>query len=126
LKKPVPNSADTGKVAGWQDPQQGDFAKPDCEENCERPAARQPNIVPAGRGRKAPLLLAHRHDSISAGMTLPRIQPIAPTWRKEPVDDPDWLFDLNYDGFRGLTYIDPGRNRLISRNRHTFDRFDGL
>jgi hypothetical protein len=32
-------------------------------------------------------------------MTLPRIQPIAPTWRKEPVDDPDWLFDLNYDGF---------------------------
>jgi ATP-dependent DNA ligase len=126
LKKPVPNSADTGKVAGWQDPQQGDFAKPDCEENCERPAARQPNIVPAARGRKAPLLLAHRHDSISAGMTLPRIQPIAPTWRKEPVDDPDWLFDLNYDGFRGLTYIDPGRNRLISRNRHTFDRFDGL
>jgi hypothetical protein len=72
LKKPVPNSADTGKVAGWQDPQQGDFAKPDCEENCERPAARQPNIVPAARGRKAPLLLAHRHDSISAGMTLPR------------------------------------------------------
>jgi hypothetical protein len=68
----VPNSADTGKVAGWQDPQQGDFAKPDCEENCERPAARQPNIVPAARGRKAPLLLAHRHDSISAGMTLPR------------------------------------------------------
>ena len=59
-------------------------------------------------------------------MTLLRIQPIAPTWRKEPVDDLDWLFDLNYDGFRGLTYIDPGRNRLISRNRHTFDRFDGL
>jgi len=90
----VPNSADTGKVAGWQDPRQGDFAKPDFEKNSERPAARQPNIVPAGRGRKASLLLAHRHDSISAGMTLPRIQPIAPTWRKTPFDDPDWLFDL--------------------------------
>ena len=73
----MPNSADTGKVAGWQDPQQGDFAKPDCEENCERPAARQPNIVPAARGRKAPLLPAHRHDSISAGMTLP-IRTIGP------------------------------------------------
>jgi len=58
LKKPVPNSADTGKVAGWQDPQQGDFAKPDCEENCERPAARPANVVPAGRERKASLLLA--------------------------------------------------------------------
>jgi len=26
-------------------------------------------------------------------MTLPRVQPIIPTWRKEPFDDPDWLFD---------------------------------
>jgi ATP-dependent DNA ligase len=125
LKKPVPNSADTGKVAGWQDPRQGDFAKPDCEKNSERPAARQPNIVPAGRGRKASLL-AHRHDSISAGMTLPRIQPIAPTWRKTPFDDPDWLFDLKYDGFRGLGYLDRGRNRLISRNNTVMTRFEAL
>jgi ATP-dependent DNA ligase len=90
----------------------------------ERPAARQPNIVPAGRGRKASLL-AHRHDSISAGMTLPRIQPIAPTWRKTPFDDPDWLFDLKYDGFRGLCYLDRGRNRLISRNNNVMTRFRG-
>jgi hypothetical protein len=33
-------------------------------------------------------------------MTLPRVQPIAPTWREEPFDDPDWLFDFKYDGFR--------------------------
>jgi hypothetical protein len=35
-------------------------------------------------------------------MTLPRVQPIIPTWRKEPFDDPEWLFDFKYDGFRGL------------------------
>ena len=59
-------------------------------------------------------------------MPLPCIQPIIPTWRKAPFDDPDWLFDLKYDGFRGLCYIEPGRSRLISRNGHTFDRFAAL
>jgi len=39
-------------------------------------------------------------------MTLPRVQPIVPTRRKEPFDDPDWLFELKYDGFRGLCYLE--------------------
>ena len=59
-------------------------------------------------------------------MTLPRVQPIAPTWRKEPFDDPDWLFDFKYDGFRALYYIEPGHNRLISRNGNSLIRFDAL
>src|SRR5215472_842052 len=59
-------------------------------------------------------------------MTLPRLQPIAPTWRKEPFDDPDWLFDFKYDGFRALCYIEQRRNRLISRNNNIMARFDAL
>jgi ATP-dependent DNA ligase len=57
-------------------------------------------------------------------MTLPRVQPITPTWRKEPFDGPDWLFDVKYDGFRALYYIEPGHNRLISRNGNLLTRFD--
>ena len=59
-------------------------------------------------------------------MTLPRIQPIRPTWRKDPFEHPDWLFDLKYDGFRGLCYIDLNGGRLLSRNGNTFDRFETL
>jgi bifunctional non-homologous end joining protein LigD len=59
-------------------------------------------------------------------MTLPRVQPIAPTWRKEPFDDSDWLFDFKYDGFRALYYIEHGRSRLISRNGNLMTRFDAL
>ena len=51
---------------------------------------------------------------------------MAPTWRKEPFDDPDWLFDFKYDGFRALYYIEPGHNRLISRNGNLLTRFDVL
>jgi bifunctional non-homologous end joining protein LigD len=60
------------------------------------------------------------------GMALPRVQPIRPTWRKEPFDAPDWLFDVKYDGFRALCYIEQGRCRVVSRNGNAMSRFDAL
>jgi bifunctional non-homologous end joining protein LigD len=60
------------------------------------------------------------------GMTVQRVQPIIPTWRKEPFDDPEWLFDFKYDGFRALCYIEQGRCRLISRNGNVLSRFEVL
>jgi bifunctional non-homologous end joining protein LigD len=59
-------------------------------------------------------------------VTLPRVQPIIPTWRKEPFDDPEWLFEFKYDGFRGLCYVEQGRCRVISRNGNMLSRFDAL
>ena len=59
-------------------------------------------------------------------MTLPRIQQIRPTWRKDPFDHPDWLFDLKYDGFRALAVIQPGRTQLVSRNGNSFASFADL
>jgi bifunctional non-homologous end joining protein LigD len=59
-------------------------------------------------------------------VTLPRAQPIIPTRRKEPFDDPDWLFEFKYDGFRGLCYLEQGRCRVISRNGNVLSRFDAL
>ena len=60
------------------------------------------------------------------GVTLPRVQPIIPTWRKEPFDDPEWLFEFKYDGFRGLCYIEQGRCHFISRNGNVLSRFEAL
>jgi len=57
---------------------------------------------------------------------LPRVQPIIPTRRKEPFDDPEWLFDFKYDGFRALCYIEQGRCRVISRNGNVLSRFEAL
>jgi bifunctional non-homologous end joining protein LigD len=59
-------------------------------------------------------------------MRLPRAQPIIPTWIKEPFDDPEWLFDFKYDGFRGLCYLEQGRCHFISRNGNVLSRFDAL
>jgi bifunctional non-homologous end joining protein LigD len=59
-------------------------------------------------------------------MPLPRIQPIIPTVRKEPFDGAGWLFDVKYDGFRALCFIEQGHCRLISRNGKPLSRFAAL
>ena len=46
--------------------------------------------------------------------------------RPLPFDDPDWLYELKYDGFRALAVIEHGRTRLISRNGHPFASFSAL
>jgi bifunctional non-homologous end joining protein LigD len=59
-------------------------------------------------------------------MSLLRVQPIIPFSRKEPFDDPAWLFEFKYDGFRALCYIEQGRCRFVSRNGNDLSRFDDL
>src|SRR2546429_5016547 len=45
---------------------------------------------------------------------------------REPFDDPDWLYELKYDGFRALAYIESGSCKLVSRNAHLYKSFPGL
>ena len=55
-----------------------------------------------------------------------RVQPIIPTRRKEPFDDPEWLFEFKYDGFRALCYFERGCCRFISHNGYVLSRFEAL
>ena len=40
--------------------------------------------------------------------------------RRSAFDDPDWIFELKYDGFRAVARVERGRTELISRNGNTF------
>ena len=53
-------------------------------------------------------------------------QPMPLQTRASPFDDPNWLFELKYDGFRALAAIDHGRAQLVSRNGHPFASFSDL
>jgi bifunctional non-homologous end joining protein LigD len=44
----------------------------------------------------------------------------------KPFNHPDWLYELKYDGFRGLAYLEAGAVRLVSRNRNAFKSFPDL
>ena len=57
---------------------------------------------------------------------LPAITPIRLTPRAEPFDDPDWLFELQYDGLRSLAYLENGTAKLLSRQGETYMSFQSL
>jgi bifunctional non-homologous end joining protein LigD len=57
---------------------------------------------------------------------LPDVTPIAPQEIKIPFDHAEWIFELKFDGFRALAYIQNGECRLVSRKQHTYTRFADL
>src|SRR5215510_8443377 len=52
------------------------------------------------------------------------MNPIIPTIRRDPFDDPEWTFELKYDGFRGIA--DTVQGRMLSKNGHHLARYDEL
>jgi bifunctional non-homologous end joining protein LigD len=46
--------------------------------------------------------------------------------QRSSFDDPDFIFELKYDGFRALAVIEHGRAQLLSRNGHPFASFSAL
>ncbi len=52
------------------------------------------------------------------------MDPVIPIRRPEPFDDPAWIFELKYDGFRGIA--DTVRGRVFSKRGKHLRRFDAL
>jgi bifunctional non-homologous end joining protein LigD len=46
--------------------------------------------------------------------------------RREPFNDPDWLFELKWDCFRTLAHVTGGGSKLVSRNGNVFRNFPDL
>jgi bifunctional non-homologous end joining protein LigD len=59
-------------------------------------------------------------------MSLPQVDPLILTSRPDAFDDPEWLFEPKYDGFRGLVYASSIGSEIRSRRGFQFDRFDDL
>jgi bifunctional non-homologous end joining protein LigD len=46
------------------------------------------------------------------------IHPMLATSIAEPFDAPDWLFEIKWDGYRAVAFIENGKTRLVSRNQN--------
>jgi bifunctional non-homologous end joining protein LigD len=57
---------------------------------------------------------------------LPSVNPIKPESRGDAFDDPAWLFEPKYDGFRGLVYASSMGCEIRSRRDFRFGRFEEL
>ena len=70
--------------------------------------------------------MPNRSPARGAATTLPKIAPIRLIERPTPFDDPDWIFELKYDGFRALAYIEHATATLVSLKVLTYKRFESL
>lgn len=57
---------------------------------------------------------------------LPQIDPVILTARADAFDDPAWMFEPKYDGFRGFVYNSRAGCEIRSRRDFRFDRFGDL
>ncbi len=46
------------------------------------------------------------------------IHPMLATSIDDPFDDPEWLFEIKWDGYRAIAFIVEGKVRLVSRNQN--------
>ena len=49
------------------------------------------------------------------------IKPMLATLVNEPFDDPDWIYEVKWDGYRALSYINKGRVSISSRRNKSFE-----
>lgn len=46
------------------------------------------------------------------------IHPMLATSLEKPFDSPDWLFEIKWDGYRAVAFLENGKARLVSRNQN--------
>ncbi|HEY6369637.1 MAG TPA: non-homologous end-joining DNA ligase [Candidatus Sulfotelmatobacter sp.] len=47
-----------------------------------------------------------------------KIHPMLAESVEKPFDGPEWLFEIKWDGYRAIAFIDGGKVRLVSRNQN--------
>ena len=57
---------------------------------------------------------------------LPLVEPILLTPRADPFDDPAWLFEPKFDGYRGLLYVTKQGCYFRSKRSNVLKRFEQL
>lgn len=57
---------------------------------------------------------------------LPYVEPLILVPGREPFDDPDWIFEPKYDGFRGLVYASESGCEIRSRRDIPMRRYQDL
>src|SRR3990172_2925902 len=55
-------------------------------------------------------------------MMKPDLRPMLATLTDKPFDDPDWVFETKWDGFRAVAVAGPGHASLYSRNGNDISR----
>ncbi len=57
---------------------------------------------------------------------LPKVKPMPLVKESEPFNHAEWIYEIKYDGFRALAYVDNGQCLLVSRKGNIYKSFSEL
>jgi len=93
------------------------------------PPTASPNLIGAKKSKSsAPSgVLASEVDGAVKRPMPSTIHPMLATSVDEPFDGAEWLFEIKWDGYRAIAFIDDSKLRLVSRNQNELtERFPEL
>jgi len=103
----------------------------DAEENKRRVSVSSENIAPIAPPKQASKKKSKSSASSASSAVLisdidgavkrpmpTAIHPMLATSVDEPFDGPDWLFEIKWDGYRAIAFIENAKLRLVSRNQN--------
>jgi len=83
-------------------------------------SAEKPNaarLTGASRVSSAPSAIKDLEGAVRKPM-LTAVHPMLATSVEKPFDDPGWLFEIKWDGYRAVSFMQDGKARLVSRNQN--------
>ncbi|RYY67104.1 MAG: DNA ligase D [Chitinophagaceae bacterium] len=114
------------KIAAAPEDADGAGAKVHAAKGASGPkesAAKKSKAASTKSARKSPNLkaLLGEHFALAKQAPMPQLlPPMMATLVDAPFDDPAWLYEIKWDGYRAVGYVQDGSAELISRNEKPF------
>ena len=77
-----------------------------------------PSTIPVQDKKTNTLALLPSLKGVAKRAMPAAIHPMLATATDKPFDSPEWLFEIKWDGYRAISFIEHGKVRLVSRNQN--------
>jgi len=67
------------------------------------------------------ILLSGEKESMPSGL-----KPMKATLVDEPFDEPGWIYEIKWDGYRAISYVADSQTEIFSRNNLLFSQFESI
>lgn len=83
-----------------------------------KPTSSTPSVVSATSASSSAISAIKNLEGAAKRAMPTAITPMLATAVEEPFDNPDWLFEIKWDGYRAVAFLEDGKVRLVSRNQN--------